>query len=125
MNLGSVGFPFNNFEDLCEKSFDFESFHNQNHRYSVNNNRTPLNVHKMNQSISYLEKDNQIPEYIPIESGEIILIRFVRSNRKLNIFGETFLTIPDLTYNYVEAMISIEGQMLKIYSDIGILLKRI
>ena len=64
-----------------------------------------------------LDKHYEIPNLIPLERGDIIVIRFIRSNRQLNIFGETFLLNPELVYSYVEAKISIEGQALKIYSD--------
>ena len=108
---------FKDANDLAASAKTFETFHNLNYRYRVNNNQTPVDVHKMNQNDSYLEKDYEIPEYIPLESGDIIVIRFIRSDRKLNIFGETFVLNPDLIYNYVEAFISIEFQALKIYSD--------
>jgi len=108
---------FKDANDLAASAKTFETFHNLNYRYRVNNNQTPVDVHKMNQNDSYLEKDYEIPEYIPLESGDIIVIRFIRSDRKLNIFGETFMLNPDLIYNYVEAFISIEFQALKIYSD--------
>jgi len=108
---------FKDADDLAASAKTFETFHNLNYRYRVNNNQTPVDVHKMNQNDSYLEKDYEIPEYIPLESGDIIVIRFIRSDRKLNIFGETFMLNPDLIYNYVEAFISIECQALKIYSD--------
>lgn len=108
---------FKDADDLAASAKTFETFHNLNYRYRVNNNQTPVDVHKMNQNDSYLEKDYEIPEYIPLESGDIIVIRFIRSDRKLNIFGETFMVNPDLIYNYVEAFISIECQALKIYSD--------
>lgn len=108
---------FKDADDLAASAKTFETFHNLNYRYRVNNNQTPVDVHKMNQNDSYLEKDYEIPEYIPLESGDIIVIRFIRSDRKLNIFGETFVLNPDLIYNYVEAFISIECQALKIYSD--------
>ena len=108
---------FKDADYLAASAKTFETFHNLNYRYRVNNNQTPVDVHKMNQNDSYLEKDYEIPEYIPLESGDIIVIRFIRSDRKLNIFGETFVLNPDLIYNYVEAFISIECQALKIYSD--------
>lgn len=108
---------FKDADDLAASAKTFETFHNLNYRYRANNNQIPVDVHKMNQNDSYLEKDYEIPEYIPLESGDIIVIRFIRSDRKLNIFGETFMLDPDLIYNYVKAFISIECQALKIYSD--------
>ena len=48
----------------------------------------------MNPPDKYLDKDYQIPDYIPPESGTIVLIRFIRSDCRLNIFGEIFLLKP-------------------------------
>lgn len=76
-----------------------------------------LDVHRKNGKIYYLSNAYHIPEHIPLVDGDIIVIRFIRSDRKLNIFGETFLLKPELIYNYVEATISIAAQSLKIYCD--------
>lgn len=108
---------FANFKSLIKQSTIFEQFHNSNYRYSVNQNQTPIIVHKMNPPYRYLDKDYQIPDYIPLESGEIVLIRFIRSDRRLNIFSEIFQVKHELVYHYVEAIISVEGQSLSVYSD--------
>jgi len=71
----------------------------------------------MNLPDRYLDKDYQIPDYIPLESGKIVLIRFIRSNRRLNIFGEIFLLKPELVYHYVEAIISVEGHIQKLVEN--------
>ena len=44
-----------------------------------------------------------------------ILIRFIRSNRILNIFGERFKVAKDLVYSYVKAVIVTEIQTLQLY----------
>lgn len=108
---------FTSFEHLTECAKDFESFHNTCYRYSVHNNQTPLDVHRKNRITNYLNNEYQIPAYIPIVDGEIIVIRFIRSDRKLNIFGETFLVKQELVYNYVKAVILIKAQALKVYCD--------
>jgi hypothetical protein len=42
-------------------------------------------------------------DFIP--DGEITLIRFIRNNRKLDIFGEKFEVAKNLVYSYVKAVI--------------------
>jgi hypothetical protein len=42
-------------------------------------------------------------DYIP--EGTISLIRFIRSDRKLDIFGEDFEVAKELVYTYVRAKI--------------------
>ena len=108
---------FESYQHLIEQSKKFESFHNNNYRYSAHNNRTPKAVHSEQSFITYLDEDYEIPENIPLNHGEIIVIRFIRSNRQLNIFGKTFLLKKELVYKYVEAKIWIQAQALKIYSD--------
>jgi hypothetical protein len=108
---------FTTIDDLTESASEFESFHNKKYRYSVLNNQTPLDVHKKNGKFYYLHNEYQLPDYIPLVDGHIIIIRFIRSDRNLNIFGESFLVKPELVYNYVEAIVSINAQSLKIYSE--------
>ena len=108
---------FTNLDSLVKQSAEFEQFHNNNYRYSVNQNKFPLQVHRQNPPARYIDKDYQIPDDIPLESGKITLIRFIRSDLRLNIFGEIFQVVPELVYRYVEAIISIEGQSLSVYSD--------
>ena len=49
--------------------------------------------------------NTKIPKLDHIPDGDIILIRFIRSNRELNIFGEKFKVSKDLVYSYVKAVI--------------------
>lgn len=108
---------FSSHKHLVEQTEAFEHFHNQNYRYSSNSNKTPIQVYLQNKTNFLLNEKYEIPDFISLETGKIVLIRFIRSNRQLNIFGETFLINPDLVYSYVEAVISIERHTLKIYSD--------
>ena len=62
-----------------------------------------------------LGANTKIPvlDYIP--DGNITLIRFIRSDRKLDIFGEKFKVSKDLIYFYVKAVIVTEIHALQIY----------
>jgi len=108
---------FNDFDDMAASINDFEAFHNLNYRYSANKNQTPINVLNSDLPACRLDKDFKIPERIGVVDGEVIIIRFIRSDRKLNVFGEIFLLKADLVYKYVQAVISVEAQMLKIFCD--------
>jgi hypothetical protein len=44
-----------------------------------------------------------------------VLTRFVRSDRKLDIFGEKFEVSKDLIYSYVKAVIGTKNQTLQVY----------
>jgi len=108
---------FNSYENLAVSINQFETFHNLNYRYSINKNQTPIDVHNSNLPVFFLNRDFQISERIDVLDGEVIIIRFIRGDRKLNIFGEIFLLKADLVYKYVQAVISVEAQMLKIFCD--------
>jgi hypothetical protein len=53
-------------------------------------------------------------DYIP--DGTISLIRFIRSDRKLDIFGEHFELPKALIYTYVRAKIITDLHQIQIYS---------
>jgi len=108
---------FIDLDDLRQKALEFEDFHNQYYRYKAHNHHTPLDMFNRNKPVVLLDNNYQLPENIPLIDGNIILIRFIRSNRKLNIWGESFDVSKELVYSYVEAIISINAQALKVYQD--------
>jgi hypothetical protein len=96
---------------------EFENYHNQKHRYSANNSKTPLEQRGFLGESIKLEYQYNLPDKIPLEDGEVIIIRFIRSNRNLNIFGEVFLVKEELIYSYVEAIIIIASHKLIVKRD--------
>jgi putative transposase len=51
------------------------------------------------------------------ETGKYHVVRFIRNDRKLNVFGETFKLPPELVQEYVVATIDVKEQKLKLYLD--------
>ena len=45
------------------------------------------------------------------------MVRFIRSYRKLNIFGEMFQLPPEIQQEYVVATIDVKDQKLKLFLD--------
>jgi hypothetical protein len=72
-------------------------------------------VAKAQLPILKLGANTKIPTREDIPDGNIILIRFIRSNRILNIFGERFKVSKDLVYSYVKAVIVSEIHTLQLY----------
>ena len=62
-----------------------------------------------------LGPNTRLPEINNIPDGNISLIRFIRSDRRLDIFGEKFEVSKDLAYSYLRAMIVTEIHMLQVY----------
>jgi transposase InsO family protein len=106
---------FKSFSYLVQQSRGFEVFHNKNHRYSTLEGKTP--AEKTSGKLKYLPEIFKLPRKLSIADGYIHLIRFIRSNRILDIFGEKFPMPMDVEYEYVRATIDTSKEVLKIYHD--------
>ena len=106
---------FNNFEDLGIKSKEFERFHNLNHRYSSQQSKTPAQLIKRDGQLSKLKKETL--DRMPLESGSVLYIRFIRSDLKLMILDSTFTVSKNLMYSYVECEVNIDNQALIVRRD--------
>lgn len=106
---------FMSFSHLVEQAKGFEIFHDNNHRYSTLEAKTPME--KRFGDIRYLPKDFKVPSKLCIAPGYIHLIRFIRSNRILDIFGEKFSMPVELAYEYVWLTINTGQESLSIYYD--------
>ena len=51
------------------------------------------------------------------EEGYYHLVRFIRSDCRLNIFGEMFIVPPETQYEYVVATVDVKEQKLKLFLD--------
>ena len=106
---------FNNFLHLVQQAKCFEAFHNQNHRYSTLEGKTP--TEKVFGTLKFLSANFRLPEELPIAPGYVHLIRFIRSNRILDIFGEKFSMPIKVEYEYIWATIDTTEETLSIYHD--------
>ncbi len=107
---------FNSYAHLKRQSKNFQTFHNRHHRYSCLNGKTP---NEFTQCDGFkpltLGPNTKLTELDEIPDGNIILIRFIRSNRTLDIFGEQFQLSKDLVYSYVKAVIVTKIHNLQVY----------
>jgi transposase-like protein len=110
---------FVSFAQLQKASQDFEDFHNQNHHYSVLHGKTPNQAFKEQFfAPDFLNMDFQLnSEKIPLESGQIFLLRFIRSDKILDVFGERFQLKNAPAYEYVVAKILVDSHEIKVYLD--------
>lgn len=106
---------FKNFLYLSQQAKGFEVFHNEHHRYSTMHGKTPKQ--QISGDIHLLPKDFKISEKLTIADGYIHLIRFIRSNRILDIFGEKFAMPMSVEYEYVWATIDTQQGKLFVYHD--------
>ncbi len=110
---------FGSFKELCSEAPHFEDYHNEHYVYSCLNGSTPNQaLQHDSMGIQLLQDSFQLPkERIPIVDGYIHFVRFIRSDRKLLIFGESFIVPKDLVYEYVKATICTDIHALQIRHD--------
>jgi transposase len=106
---------FKDFDHLYKQAKEFELFHNQNYRYSTLEGMTPNQ--KCSGNIKLLPASFRLPNKLAICPGYVHLIRFIRSDRILDIFGEKYVMPSDLEYEYVWATIDTVKEKLFIYHD--------
>jgi putative transposase len=104
---------------LRKESLAFELRHNSTYRYSKIKGKTPLKaLADMEKKLVFPSK-RDVPRH-PLdkpEEGCYHLVRFIRSDCRLNIFGEIFSAPPQTQYEYVVATIDVKEQKLKLFLD--------
>jgi len=107
---------FPSYANLKRQSKNFQRFHNKHHRYSCLKGKTPLEVIKAdNLKALTIAPGTKLPHLDYVPDGEIVLIRHIRSDCKLDIFGEKFQVSKDLAYSYVKAVIVTSIHNLQVY----------
>ncbi len=104
--------PFSSLDEMQRKSKEFSDFHNSHHRYSSQNNKTPAELLKEMKYLSKLPGEMDLTKRPIIETGQLIFIRFIRSDLKLHLLNSTFTVTEDLVYCYVEAIVQIDKHLL-------------
>ncbi len=105
------------FDELVAGSLAFEERHNSRYRYSKLGGKTPLMALNNTKAILSFPKQGKPPTH-PLpkpKTGRYHLVRFIRSDLKLNVFGEIFPVAPELQYEYVIATVDVKEQKLKIF----------
>jgi len=98
---------FPSYEALTQQSKNFQRFRNRPHRYSCLKGKTPMEVLEASDHRPVkMPPHARMPRLDDIPAGDIILIRFIRSDRKLDIFGEKCIVSQELVYSYVKAVMT-------------------
>lgn len=105
---------------LQEGTLAFEWKHNSRYRYSKLSGKTPLQALAQSGATPLrFPPEGPAPE-TPLQkpgTGRYHLIRLIRSDCALDVFGERFRVTPELQYEYVVATIDVKEQMLKLFHD--------
>jgi transposase InsO family protein len=105
--------------ELISESLSFEQRHNSNYRYSKLGGKTPLRALQACEAKLRFPEIEQAPRHRLKKptTGRYHLVRFIRGDRKLNVFGELFHVPLELQYEYVVATIDVKEQKLNLFLD--------
>ena len=106
-------------EELETGSLVFEQRHNSKYRYSKLRGSTPLKALAASHVQLRFPVENEPPKHRlkRPEIGKYHVVRLIRSDLKLNIFGESFSAPPETALEYVVATIDVKEQKLKLFLD--------
>jgi hypothetical protein len=106
-------------EELIHESLRFELRHNSRYRYSKLGGKTPQAALEASGVELRFPSTQEAPRY-PLskpERGRYHLIRFVRSDGFVDVFGEKFQAPPEAVYEYVRLTIDVAQQRLLVFLD--------
>ena len=106
-------------DDLTIGTLAFEQRHNSSYRYSKLGGKTPLKALASSKIKLRFPKQEEAPLHRlkKPETGRYNIARLIRSNMKLNIFGELFSVALELAHEYVVATIDFKEQKVKLFLD--------
>lgn len=115
--LGKV--DMDSMDALQTGSLAFEQRHNSKYRYSKLKGNTPLKaLSDANADLRFPTEDKPPKHRLDKpEEGKYHIVRLIRSDLKLNIFGERFPVPPKAEREYVVATIDVKEQKLKLFLD--------
>lgn len=95
----------------------FVAFHNAEHRYSAHGGRSPDEI--CDGRLRYLPvADYRVPTVLPAR-GRIEVVRYVRSNRIVDLFGKRIILDADHAHQYVTAIIKVRSKTLQVITVHG------
>ena len=105
--------------ELLRQSQSFEQRHNSTYRYSKLGGKTPLKALEACAVKLRFPDSEDAPRHRLKKptSGRYHLVRFIRGDCKLNVFGELFRVPIELQYEYVVATIDVKEQKLNLFLD--------
>ena len=109
---------YNDLKELQKATYNFCKIHNESHHYSTQSGMTPI------KRIAYLQNSNIRVEKNVVDpkknqkpsSGEIHIIRFIRTDLNFYIFGINYKLPTEADHEYILGKIDVNKNLLKIYN---------
>jgi hypothetical protein len=104
---------------LFEESLKFENKHNSRYRYSKLGGRTPLQAMESLGEKPRFPREADPPRHPLVKPthGKYHVVRLIRSDGRLNLFGEMFKVPQNLKYEYVVGTVNVRKQKLELFHD--------
>jgi transposase InsO family protein len=104
-------------QELRSASLAFEQRHNNKYRYSKLGGRTPMKALAASNVKLRFPTQDKAPEHRmrKPETGKYHVVRLIRSDLKINIFGECFPVPQEAHLEYVVATIDVKEESLKLF----------
>ncbi len=99
---------FTGLDHLRQENAAFVAFHNAHHRYSAHAGATP-DQRWEGRPLNPLSTGYQPPTRLPAQ-GRIEVVRYIRSNRQVDLFGKRITVTEDQTHQYVTAIIQVRSK---------------
>jgi putative transposase len=103
---------FGDLEHLRAENKSFVTFHNEHHRYSAHRGASPDEVWA-GRLYSPLQHGYQVPTSLPAK-GRIEVVRYIRSNQRLDLFGKRLTVAEEHTHQYVTATIRVRTKRITV-----------
>lgn len=113
---------FASIDHLRQENAAFVEFHNTHHRYSAHAGATPNQIWA-NRPCPTLPMDYQPPSRLPAK-GRIEVVRYIRSNRQLGLFGKGITLAETDIHQYVTAIIKVRTRELIVIDTNGEIIHR-
>jgi hypothetical protein len=101
---------FGGLAHLRTENAAFVEFHNIHHRYAAHGGASPVEI-RHDRPRRALSSGYRPPTRLPAK-GRIEVVRYVRSDRRLDLFGKRILLAEDQTHQYVTAHIKVRSNEL-------------
>jgi hypothetical protein len=101
--------------DLARESLAFETRHNLTWRYSGLAGKTPMQALAATEAKLRFPPSAEPPREPKPERGRYHVVRFIRSDCRMDVFGERFPVPADAMYAYVWGTIDVREQSLSLY----------
>lgn len=108
---------FRGLDHLRAENQAFIAFHNSHHRYAAHGGATPGEVWA-SRPRSLLDPSYRPPTSLPAQ-GRIEVVRYIRSNRRVDLFGKRITVAEDQTHQYITAIIRVRAKQVVVVTPDG------